>query len=452
MEENILETTEEENLPEAPKKKRRPIVAIISATVAFVTVAAVLLSTVFSPFGHYLSARWNMLFKNYERAYFHLDEMNKPVFDSEVLLLGFIVKPSKETRIGSDGTPYFEEEFEYDNSGNLIAHRKSTYEGTYRETYDYDDRGNLIEKVFYVRDDVKSHSIKREYDEQNNVTSFDVVSSKGNSVLKITLDYTYEGKYPASADMDIFSGKKDEEYSAKLTFSHDKKGYLTELIYKGERTVLDYSERRCECETVFSFEYDKDHFVKKLNISEDFSYVNEYTNDTITKSYERIMEYDKTKPVKLEWEQTTNGKTTVGWKEWEYDNRGNLIHEESFDGADRTFETIIYTYDKNGFLVSVEKNDTLEEYTNDKYGNPVEIIHSKNETDEFYYTEKEYEYDKNGNILKESVEIEAHDNLSANSYVVEYEDWQVFYKPIDKRNVFELYELYDYIHHLKSYL
>lgn len=448
MDENILKTTEE-SLPEAPKKKScRTLVTIISAITAFVVVAAVLLSTVLSPFGHYISARWNMLFKNYEAAYSHLDKMNKPVLDSEELMLGFIVKPAKTTFTGTDGNPYFSEEFEYDENGNLLKHKESYSYESFKETYDYDDKGNLIKETHYVKGEVESYSILRDYDEQNNVTSYKVETPDGRIVLEITLDYTYEGKYPASADMVIVNGREDEEYKAELTFLHDKKGYLTEITYKGERTVISYEKTIGECETVFSFQYDKDYFVSELTITETFSYVSEYSNEKHTQKYERCEEFNKTDPVRLDWKRTVGSNVSTGWKEWQYDECGNLLLEKSYDVSEGT-EFTSYTYDKNGFLISKNDNDDhIEEYTNDEHGNPTTVKHTRGENKEVYHTENEYEYDKYGNILKKTAKTEECSFIVESNLVVEYEDWQVIYKPIDKRNVFELYELYDYINYL----
>lgn len=447
MDENIIETTEEA-VAESPKKKKtvKALIVVFSSLTALAVVAAILLSTVFAPYGHYLSARWNILVKNYEAAYSHLDKMNKPVLDSKELMLGFIVKPTKATFTGADGNPFHMEEFEYDKNGRLIMEKQSYADGSFMETYDYDDKGNLIEKTFYVNGDKKSYSIIREYDKHNNVTSYRVVYGEDNCVLEIALDYIYENKYPVSADMKIINGKENKEYKAELTFSHDKKGYLTEIVYKGEHTVLDYTKSVVDCETVFTFEYDKDYFLNKLNITEEFSYISKYSNEKHTQKYERCETFNKTDPLRLDWKKTSNGYVSTGWKEWEYDDRGNLIREESFDRVEGAHDITTYDYDKKGHLIYKNKNDqNIEEYTNDKEGNPIEIKHDKSSENEIYYDKKEYEYDKYGNILKATTKSEK----DGHSTVAEYEGWQIIYKPIDKRNVFELYDLYSFINFVK---
>ncbi len=439
----------------APKKKtiKKFIIAAISVLASFALISAILLGTVFAPFGHYLSARWNILINNYDAAYSHLNKMDKPVFNSEELLKGFSTEPAVTRSFGSNGNLSSENINTYDNRGRLIKAESNTARDAVYYTYTYNNEGKLIEKSFYYNGSL-SESIIRKYDKHDNVELYEYKRA-GLLMFSISLDYTYKGSAPTAAKVKILKG--ENEYLAELTFKHDSKGYLTEITYKGDRSVIGYFSTAGECEAKFTFTYDKRHFLSECVIREDFTYTSEYSQkaSTITREVKNTYENGRiTSHTDGKISSSSNSGGNGIKEEYRYDERGNLVREIKYDSSLGETTVYEYTYDENNHLIlkqELDKYDSVkrsEKYTNDKYGNPIRTDHSISYSGEKYSETAEYKYDKGGNILEKSRTIEENSQTTHGTYITKYENWKVRYSPADKKKVFEYYGFDKYINYI----
>lgn len=147
-----------------------------------------------------------------------------------------------------------------------------------------------------------------------------------------------------------------------------------------------------------------------------------------------LCEYDKRgnvvhkKTPELEewWEYDANGKITRykndngNEKIYKYDSRGNEIYFKDTDGSE-----LFHEYDGKGNRIRTKHSDgTVELYTYDSKGN--KIRYKKDAVDRWGSARNEesfYEYNKNGNVIREKGNRYAHSNVE-----IWNEEYEILYE------------------------
>lgn len=309
--------------------------------------------------------------------------------------------------------------YEYDANGNLVGENKGD---TYRYEYQYDDKDNLIKhtsyedgRVYYERNYVYDDSNKLIMEE-----SYETFSS-GN-VYK-----AYEAYYEYNAEellvKETWTDYQMGIWTGETTYEYDNEGRRTlehaSSVYEGKRSestieyVYDtagngYSTNEIVSGMIYrTIEYDQNgKVINEKNLAEET---------------EIVYEYDENHNVKKEITNEKDGSQSVSEYDNEYDANGNLLSTV----MKRCYDTVKFEYDTNGKLIREISYDGMEiVYENDAYGNPILVSKSGGylvgtSTQEFQYeydaegkmtakiksddgTKTIYEYDTNGNLVKES--------------------------------------------------
>ena len=132
--------------------------------------------------------------------------------------------------------------------------------------------------------------------------------------------------------------------------------------------------------------------LKNGNYEKAYAYFKESADPRAAEVLERLVF------VPLEETAVTSFKDGVDRRTYTYDERGNLIREDSvFEGVESVTE---YTYNEQDWLLSVRDANSTSTYTYDERGNRLTYV---NELDEGGVYKEEYEYDEQGNLLKSRV-------------------------------------------------
>ena len=304
------------------------------------------------------------------------------------------------------------EKCEYGINGRLLS---TTDKNGNTTSYKYDANGNCIEKTL-----PDGTIMTNTYDALSRLIS---VSTETKANGKITISYEYDA-------LSRLTKTINEAGNAK-TYSYDRLGNLiSETDEEGHTTRYEYDINNNLIKTIDAAGHENTY---EYNNTNNLIKENKYTNteDSVTTSYN----YDKTGRL-TEVTDPLDGITKTS-----YDNIGNVTTVTDANGG-----TTTYTYDKMCRPVS-ETNAIGVTKTNEynATGLLTESTNGRNQKTKYTYdaigriTSKEdetgritYEYDKNGNVLKETEEKKQ--NTTGNMQVVSDKNVKVIKRTFDSRN------------------
>ena len=272
------------------------------------------------------------------------------------------------------------EEFEYNDKGDVVKLTKTTainvsvteYEYTYNESGD-------IVKERSVKNTYGSSTYIDNYDEFGNMT----LHQNGDKFLKTEYTYDENGftvkKVTTQRDPQYYGN--DKVYTFEYT--NDELGNVLKIVTKDPNNM----------ETVSEFVYDDESRILKETRTEiiggqsNLYYVDEFTYDdkgNMLSYYHKYYSQESTVTYGYVYddkgnilEKSKNGQPDI---KYTYDENGNVLKNERYSNG-KYFLNAEYTYDANGFMTNSTRYDE---------DGKVEYIWEK-------------VYDKNSNLLKESV-------------------------------------------------
>lgn len=264
---------------------------------------------------------------------------------------------AKMTEYYSDGSVYYQHEYEYDSAGREVK-RVTYYEDEGIDGWSensYDSAGNEVKYISYFADGRVSGWIDRKYDSAGNTVMW--ISYNADGSIDKWYGYEYDRAGNKVKDISILpSGWVGRWYA----YEYDRAGNEVMYIrYGSDGRVDSWSE----------YEYDDTgKLMKETHYSDNTNfYWYEYDYDSAGNRVKEVV-YKK------------NDGNLSSWNEWEYDNAGNRVKwiEYEADGSIRYWE----------------------EYEYDSAGNETKWIGYYGDGSVGWWYEYEYEYDSVGNLTK----------------------------------------------------
>ncbi len=393
---------------------------IIAAVISLVVVISLAFATInfFIPTYHYYKAKDYIEQKDYTKAYLELKKSGD-FKDSYTLLKKFHIEYGKTESFNySDGE--LEDSYTYkrrfDKYGNKIYESKySNNEMSDKQYYDYeyykDGRVKKKTYTFCNAEDITLDKAMFEYDIHGNKTR-EIDYDEYNN---IEYEYKYENKY-----------NKDNVLIEKITYyngtksSHHKfndNGYIISSINYDEYGNIDE-----ESTYKYKYEYDNEgRMIHAIANYENGDFYNEIKHEYYSNGNLKLtLSYNENGKVTYKNEQYSNGNIKLNV---EYDDDGQVKYKREYnEKGDLTTYFSKGTFDDKFYF-----NSDRFKYEYDSNGNVIKeinyhFIYSDDVTEENGY-ETEYKYDENG-ILKSSTE---YDNDGEKSHVVHYYDPIVVY-------------------------
>lgn len=298
-----------------------------------------------------------------------------------------------------DGTVFVMEEYEYDESGNMIKDFFADDDSSCKSEYEYDESGNLIKRIRYYFDDdnLREWSVY-EYDEFGNEIKIEFYDMDGS--LKRASEYEYQYDESGSLIKRI-SYKADGSVGGRTEYEYDGFGNeIKETVYSSDGSVFYV--------TWWVLEYDEsgNKIKEQENSLSDLCMVREY--DTYGNEV-NFTAYNKDGSIaywaKYEYDDFGNqtkyirGNRDVDrvydWYGYEYDESGNLIKAVSYsaNGIEDRWHEYEYKYDSSGNFIKRDYysyNDMTTEFIYDIFGNPIKEVHYQ--ADGSIYMEYQWEY------------------------------------------------------------
>ena len=272
---------------------------------------------------------------------------------------GFVTKEAGKSSVGKDNFSY-----KYDKKGNLV----SVQGNGYSKSNTYDKNGRLIKSV--------------------------EVFKMGKETSKCVTKHTYDSKGRLLKETRSESGK--DGFNESNTFSYDKKGNVTKLVYR-------YEDEDGVEKTIETYTYDSRGNITKY-VSVDVDIDGEKSKSSATFAYDK-----KDRVIKASYSaDLIKMKMSI-----EYDKAGNVIRETVSIG-DGNKRTTVNTYNKKDQLVKTVYTVVSKEtgiglnykevtvYSYDSKGNLIkeasELKYSDGTKTKYSF---EYKYDSKGNLVKE---------------------------------------------------
>ncbi len=252
--------------------------------------------------------------------------------------------------------------YEYDSSNNLT---KVTDALGHVTNYTYDKLGNLTEETRVGLSSTNNQTTKYEYDKNGRLT-------KLTDPLGESISYVYNGNGQIT--------KETQKDGTTTGYQYDKVGNVKKITYSDNRSI--------------TYTYDS---INQLKSMKDWNGTTTYEYDAngqtikITDPKNQVMEYTWTKLGQKKSIIDPNGEVVS----YVYDNNGNLSKVTDTNNAVTT-----YTYDAlNQVKTRKLPNSAESAYTYDSIGQLTERKEKNGGVLKDTYT---YEYDKNGNRIKET--------------------------------------------------
>jgi YD repeat-containing protein len=272
------------------------------------------------------------------------------------------------------------EEFEYNDKGDIVKLTKTTatYVSVTEYEYTYNESGDIV-KERSVKNAYNSSTYIDNYDEFGNMT----LHQNGDKFSKN--EYTYDENgftvKKVTTERDPLFYKNDKVYTFEYT--NDELGNVLKIVTKDPNNM----------ETVSEFVYDDESRILKETRTEiiggqsNLYYVDEFTYDdkgNILSYYHKYYSQESTVTYGYVYddkgnilEKSKNGQPDI---KYTYDENGNVLKNERYRNG-KYFLNNEYTYDAKGFMIYGTRYDEA--------GKVIGIW--------------ENVYDKNSNLLKESV-------------------------------------------------
>ena len=293
---------------------------------------------------------------------------------------------SKKTRFDIDGSVHMWEEYEYDGAGNMT--RYTGYLGSdgsfwFGNVYEYDSKSKLIKDTYYGADGDLEYWNEYEYDHEGNQVKHIRYDSDGSihtweefeydsvgNQIKYThhnaddsIDYWEEYKYDSAGNQ-----VKRVQYSADDDISY---WYEYEYDNMGNQTKTIEYNRFGDIDEWYEWEYDDvGNMTKKNN---NFLFLYEYEYDDVGNQ------------TKCSYYTYYSNGSIADWNEYEYDSAGNLTKNTTYNADGGIQSTQTYEYDNRG-----NKTKAMYDYV---YGIPT----GHESEHEWEYM---WEYDSMGNLTK----------------------------------------------------
>ena len=280
---------------------------------------------------------------------------------------------TKKQMVYPDGTIFVMEEYEYDESGNMIKDFFADDDSGCKSEYEYDESGNLVKRIRYYFDDdnLREWSVY-EYDEFGNEIKIEFYDMDGS--LKRSSEYEYQYDESGSLIKRIsYKADGSVSYVTWWVLEYDESG---NKIKEQENSLSDLCKVR---------EYDT--YGNVVNFTA-------YNKDGSI-AYWAKYEYDdfgnRTKYIR----GGTDVDRVYDWYEYEYDESGNLIKAVSYsaNGIENRWHEYEYKYDSSGNFIKRDYysyNGMTTESIYDVFGNPIKEVHY--EADGSIYMEYQWEY------------------------------------------------------------
>lgn len=249
--------------------------------------------------------------------------------------------------------------YEYDSAGILSSHTGYSENERVRLEEEYNDAGNIISYISYEGSGLADCREEWEYDREGKAISYISYSSDG-SVEEIG-----EWEYDSSGNAIFYTSyyyRIGGEVKYNVNWEYDDNGNVireTSLGGHGETTTLEYDS--------FGNVIHKDTFFEYGHIS----------NSTVQMEYDN---YGNKVSEKKSFPDNPINDSQKKWA-WEYDDNGN--------------KTKCISYSESGSIESIE----TWEY--DGNGNVIRNIHYHEDGSVETEIKREYDYDNNGNLLRE---------------------------------------------------
>jgi hypothetical protein len=282
--------------------------------------------------------------------YYRINENSKKIKDAKIRKCTSLI-------ITKDNTDTLDISY-YDINGSLKsetkivivsnnADAKKLYQ---RYTFKYDENGRVLEKIDSTGDIVKR--IVLSYEQDGTLSSEEVMNSRGEVIKDISHDY-------------------DE---------------LSRLIESTEK------DREAKCKTVKKYAYDSYNNMAKYSLSSNCT-------DSLSKALDitYVYKYDNKSNIieKNSYFSSKSFKT----ESFKYGANGKVSQSYVIMGNDNYTQSL-YFYDNLNYLIKIEKTDvngtvtkkSLVFYTNDKFGNVLEIRELSLTGVQYFLIKYEYEY------------------------------------------------------------
>ncbi len=244
----------------------------------------------------------------------------------------------------------YQTSFSYENDYGFVSH------------YEYDEYGRPIVQRYFSTMSKNMTVIRQEYNEKGNLIKQSYQYSPQN-IQETTYEYDERGNLIRQNDPYL---NGDGTY--KLA-AYDEKGNLTRISY------YDFSENEPYFEEFYEYN-EEGQRTKLTQKSTKYEYIDTY-------------EYEYDVGGNMVKESVTYRGVLQYFSEYEYDERGNKIKRSHYTNKDSFAEPRAvwsWEYDENGKL-------TVEAYEHES---------------EDYISKTEYEYDSDGNCLKQNYFIDGH--------------------------------------------
>lgn len=311
--------------------------------------------------------------------------------------------------------------YTYDDAGNVAT---SVYDNQAPTYYVYDEEGLLI-RTHKIDDAGNAINITDyKYNEYGELV--DQTSDSGGGYV---YEYDNNGNciYKASKDSDFWERKTYNENN-QITYEENNKGEWEKSTYYDNgllattsscglsRYMETFLVVRTDVQRTYNAEGKLLTYMSQKQVT---TLDGRMVSDIPDTNVERYYTYDNRGNL-------TGTYGSEGVTEYRYDENNLKVYEKNYNGSE-----IYYTYYESGLLESRESinGNTITEdvYDYDEYGNVIthaNISYKEGKTPEDYtvirenYTDYEYEYDDNGNILCKRV----FGNNESSEYVYEYDD------------------------------
>ena len=287
--------------------------------------------------------------------------------------------------------------YAYDKNGNVVSYVENGALGKENGKFSFNKNGDVLKGS--IKDEYGIDTVENTYDSKGRLTKKVAISKDDDSSYKDVTTRTYDSK--GNLIKEVYAEYEDGKLWSKdtTTYVYNTKGLCTKetCITKDEDGTAEY---------ICVYSYDKNgNLIKEVCTETDVE--GEKTKSTQT------FEYDKKGRVIKSTYSSPYSKTTVVST---YDKKGNLIKEVRTRNSDGEISKDVEenVYNENGLLVKssyISKEDgettwkTVYSYSYDKKQRMTKYTYSEN-----LYGSKEsgsitVEYDKNGNVKKETESV-----------------------------------------------
>ena len=305
----------------------------------------------------------------------------------------------------------------YDENGNRIKYVSYFSDGSIQSQSYYNTNGNVIESISYDEDRSITSQRTCEYESDGSIHISELTKDYDNNSLYVENEYFYDSNWNIlkevnyNASGEVYNQTEYEYVGEKLMtelstqYSNDK--YKTEYEY--------YEDGTLKSQTYYSA-YDGEPFIQDSITLYSYDELgnkmeSQYFNDTLS----WITVYDKNNN-KIQYESYIYGELSESY-ECKYDQYENITYSLQKNSFGETEVTNSYEYDKDGNVISMQEYIDIGNgpYLNLEYKHEYDSYGKEIRYTSYYYNDTEltnkhfdktrsaeYEYDINGNLIKET--------------------------------------------------